>query len=123
MCRVIYPSWGCGHAFSQDEMSLWVAPRHVVLCDQTLEQYEILLNRIGRWGFQSGYYSLDPTPCPHSETGQQTLTESWCLPCIAERYTPTSQGTNNSSPWTLMGSEGWGPLDVHEWYLNWPWLS
>lgn len=119
MCRVIYPLWGCGHAFSEPELSRWGPPVHTILCERAWEQYENELNRMGRWGFQCGYYQIDPRPCGNWERGQEILTRTWCLLCTAERDTPTSQGMSGSTSWRHVGQETSEPVDERE--RSWSW--
>jgi hypothetical protein len=124
MCRVIYPLWGCGHAFSERELSRWGPTVHTILCERAWEQYHNVINRIGRWGFQSGYYQVDPRPCGSWERGQEVLTRTWCMLCAAERDTPTSQGISGLTSWTSMEREGDASKDERErWWYGWhrPW--
>jgi len=119
MCRIIYPLWGCGHAFSEPELSRWGPSVHTILCERAWEQYHNGMDRIGKWGFQCGYYQLDPRPCGSWEGGQEILTKRWCPLCTAERDTPTSQGMSGSTSWREICREAREGLVERERWWYW----
>jgi hypothetical protein len=82
------------------------------------------MNLIGRRGFQSGYYQVDPRPCGNWERGQEVSTRTWCFLCTAARDTPNAQGISGLNLRTMMEREGDESVDEGEqWWYGWnrPW--